>query len=197
MSGNSESWKAAWQPLVKCVGRNLEGDEIVWGADSVEAGAVRRYLEPLEFDCALHYDREAAREHGYEDIIVPYTGISSFAAGPLWQPGTILFDHADRNAQPVVGRLGPQLPSEAPPYTGYFGTDTELEFLRPVAVGERLGRRGRRLVACSVKETRIGRGAFVIFETEIVSSKGDVVTRMRYGLYCYNPHAEPVQEPPK
>lgn len=185
-----DDWKKAWEPLLAMVGQNVGGDEIEWGADAVEAGAIRRYLEPLEFDCPLHYDRTTAQELGHADITAPYTGISPFTAAPLWQPGSVLFDSAERNAQPVVRGLRPPLPPEAPPFTGYFATDTEMDFLRPAVVGERLGRRGRRIVDCQLKETRVGRGAFVTFEIETVSSLGDVVSRMRFTLFCYNPHPQ-------
>jgi hypothetical protein len=44
------------------------------------------------------------------------------------------------------------------------------------------------LLSCVPKETRVGRGAFCTFESEIVSDKGDVVARMRTGTYAYDPH---------
>ena len=186
----SSDWRAAWQPLIDMVGKDLSEGEVIWGADAVEAGAIRRYLEPLEFDCPLHYDREVARAHGYADIIAPYTGSSPFTAAPLWVPGTGVFDKAERNAQPMIKGLRPPLPPEAPPFTGYFATDMEMDYLRPVLVGERLGRRGRKLVDCRVKETKVGRGAFCTFETETITDKGEVVARMRFSLYCYNNHPQ-------
>lgn len=184
----NDGWKAEWQPLIDMIGTDLANGEVTWGADAVEAGAIRRYLEPLEFDCALHYDRDVARAHGHADIIAPYTGMSPFTAAPLWQPGQTVFDKAERNAQPLIKGLRPPLPPEAPPFTGYFATDMEMDFLRPVAVGERLGRRGRKLVDCRVKETKVGRGAFCTFETETITDQYEVVARMRFSLYCYNNH---------
>lgn len=186
----SDDWKAAWQPLIYRIGQDLANGDVIWGADAVEAGAIRRYLEPLEFDCALHYDRDVARAHGYADIIAPYTGTSSFTAAALWEPGTTVFDNAERNAQPMIKGLRPPLSPEAPPFTGYFATDMELDFLRPVVVGERLGRRGRKLVDCVVKETKVGRGAFCTLETETITDQGEVVGRMRFSLYCYNNHPQ-------
>lgn len=191
----SDDWKAAWLPLMARLGEELGSGEISWGADAVEAGAIRRYLEPLEFDCALHYDAEVARAHGHGDITAPYTGTAPFTAPPLWRHGQTLFDSAERNAQPMARGLRPPVPAEAPPFTGYFATDMEMDFLRPVVVGERLGRRGQRLVACEPKETKVGRGAFLTFESDTVSSEGDVVARMRFGLFCYNPHP-PAEEAP-
>lgn len=183
-----DDWKTEWQPLVEMIGQDLVNGAVVWGADAVEAGAVRRYLEPLEFDCALHYDRDVARAHGYADIVVPYTGSASFALAPLWKPGTTIFNSPSRNAQPAIQSLRPALPPEAPSFTGYFATDIELDFLRPVVVGERLGRRGHKLLDCLLKETKVGRGAFCTFENETITDQGEVVARMRFCIFCYNNH---------
>lgn len=183
----TEAWEAAWQPVIDAVGEQFADDSIAWGADVVEAGSVRRYLEPLEFDCALHYDSGIARRYGYSDVIAPYTSLLSFTLPPLWSPGEKIFTDSERNAQPAVGALRPHLPPQAPPFTGYFATDIEMDFLRPVTLGERLGRRGAKLIACTPKQTRVGRGAFLTIESDVVSSLGDVVAHIRSGLFCYTP----------
>jgi hypothetical protein len=72
----------------------------IFTADPIERSAVRRYLEPLEFDCALHYDPGFARLHGYEDV-VPVSALSTFAMGPMWCPGERIFLSQDRNAPPA------------------------------------------------------------------------------------------------
>ena len=190
----SDDWKKAWQGVVDVVGQDFSDGSTQWGPDVVEAGAVRRYLEPLEFDCALHYDRDIARQHGYDDITAPYTSAIAFTLQALWTPGPPIFTSAERDAQPHITALRPNLPPQAPPITGYFAADMELDFLREVTVGERVGRRGARLVGCNPKETRVGRGAFLTFETEVVSSNGDVVARMRSSVYCYQPHNQNATE---
>lgn len=184
----NDDWKSTWQGVADVIGQDFGDGNTSWGPDVVEAGAVRRHLEPLEFDCALHYDRDVARQHGYDDIVAPYTSLLTFTLAPLWSPGQHLFTSAERDAQPHIAALRPNLPPQAPPITGYFAADIELDFLREVAVGERLGRRGNRLVDCKPKETRVGRGAFLTFESDVVSSKGDVVARTRSTIYCYLPH---------
>lgn len=191
----NDDWQASWQATIDAIGQELSDGSITWGPDVVEAGAVRRYLEPLEFDCALHYDRAVAREHGYSDIIAPYTAMFTFTISALWSPGEHPFNSAERNAQPTITSLRPQLPPQAPPITGYFATDFETDFLREIVVGERLGRRGYRLVGCKPKETKVGRGAFMTFESDVVSSNGDVVARTRSTIYCYEPHKKSGEEP--
>ncbi|WP_200126736.1 hypothetical protein [Salicibibacter cibarius] len=48
---NMEDWKKDWRPMMDAVGLDFSDGEKTWGADPVEKGAIRRFLEPLEFDC--------------------------------------------------------------------------------------------------------------------------------------------------
>jgi hypothetical protein len=50
-------------------------------------------------------------------------------------------------------------------------------------------RRGNKLTACDVKETRVGKGAFIKTETEIVTLGGEILARIASGLFLYTPHA--------
>ncbi|MBE1536962.1 FAS1-like dehydratase domain-containing protein [Actinomadura algeriensis] len=186
-TGEPVDWKDEWRPVVEAVGRDFSGGETVWGADPVEPGAIRRYLEPLEFDCALHTDRETARRAGFDDVTMPYTGAMSWTLPPMWRPGETLFDSDDRDAQPVHSAINNTDMPIGPRTTGFFGTDIEVEFERPVVAGERIGRRGRRLVSCTPKETKVGRGAFLTWESEVVTMSGEVVARIRIGTYAYVP----------
>jgi hypothetical protein len=187
----AEDWKVEWQPVIDAVGRDFLDGKVVWGADPVERGAVRRYLEPLEFDCPLHTDPEAARAVGFPDVTMPYTGVVAWTLPAAWRPGETLFDSDDRDAQPVRTDINNTDLDLGPPTTGFFGTDIEVDFLRPVVVGERIGRRGKKLLSCTPKETAVGRGAFMTWESDIVSDQGDVVARIRIGTYTYVPKERP------
>ena len=107
-------------------------------ADPIERSAVRRYLEPLEFDCALHYDPGFARLHGYEDAVVPVSALSTFAMGPMWCPGERIFLSQDRNAPPARSAVSGIVTGLEPPTTGYFAAEYDVEYLRPAVVGDRL-----------------------------------------------------------
>jgi N-terminal half of MaoC dehydratase len=188
-----EDWKQAWQPVVAAVGRDFGEGRLMTGADEVSAATIRRYLEPLEFDCALHYDTEVARAHGYADVIAPNTSIQTFSLPPMWQPGENIFKRAERNAQPEPSSLaGFRAPME-PPTTGYFATDYAVEYLLPVTVGDRLHRRGAKLAECLPRETKMGRGAFLTWESEICNQRNEVVARTRTTWLRYNPREEEPQ----
>lgn len=185
-------WADTWTPMLAAVGTDLSNGRVVGGADPIERSAVRRYLEPLEFDCSLHYDPEAARACGYADVTAPYTSILTFTIPPMWVPGQKLFASDDRDAQPSSSPINGDDLRVAPELTGFFATDIEMDFLRPPIVGEHLSRRGNVLLSCVPKWISVGRGAFLTLESEVVTDDGEVVARVRNTVFAY----EPVGPPP-
>jgi hypothetical protein len=188
----ADDWTSSWSSLEARVGSDLIDGAVTWGADPIEHSSVRRYLEPLEFDCALHYDPESARAHGFADVVAPYTSVITFIIPPTWTPGQRVFTSDDRDAQPAVSAIDGSSLGVPPHITGFFATDMELDFIRPPVVGDRLGRRGNVLTACVPKWISVGRGAFLTFESEIVTEDLEVIARMRNTAFAY----EPVGPPP-
>lgn len=185
---SEEDWKEKWLPALEWVGKDLSDGATVWGADRIEPGIVRRYVEPLELGSVIHHDEDAARALGYEGIVSPATAIFTFSIPAFWSPGEPpLFVDPARDSQPARSPINNEEPSPLPKAQGFFATDIEMEFLRPVVVGERVGRRGNKLLSVDIKETSVGRGAFLKYETEVVSDRGDVVARQRLGVYAYDP----------
>jgi hypothetical protein len=186
----SDNWAEAWRPVIDAIGQDV-GHSVAVLPDAIEAVTVRRYLEPLEFDCALHCDVEAARAHGHPGVTAPYTSALSFALPAMWRPGQgPLFTSDDRDAQPERTPVRPVFPPFFPPFSGYFATDIELNFMRPALVGETVIRRGTKLLACEPKETRVGRGAFIKTMTEVVTLTGELIATVQSGLYLYQPHSQ-------
>jgi N-terminal half of MaoC dehydratase len=189
-----EDWQAEWQPMIAAVGTVFGGEQSMQeAADDVEKGFVRRFLEPLEFDCPLHHDVEVAKRHGYDDILCPVSAILTCNMGPQWSPGTTIFTSADRDAQPerVTTRSNPSA-GPMPRMEGFFATDMDMEFVTPLVVGDRLhSGGGRRLLSCEPKETKVGRGAFLKWQSEIKNQRNEVVALVNTGIYMYHPHAGP------
>ncbi len=183
----SEDWQAAWQPVIDAVGNDFGDGEIIEGADAVDPSALRRYLEPLEFDCPLHYDAQVARRQGYPGIVAPLASTITFAVPPMWTPGQApIFTSDERNAQPegVTGRR--LLTGLEPPHTGYFAADFEIDYLLPVVLGDRLARTGVKLVGCQPKQTGVGRGAFMTWAYEVQNQRSEAVARFRVTMYVYS-----------
>src|ERR1700722_16126971 len=180
-----EDWEETWAPMISAVGSDLIGGRSLRGADPIEASTVRRYLEPLEFDCSLHYDHQAARDHGFANIVAPYTSMLTFTIPPMWVPGRQVFASAERDAQPLGSPINGKDLGLAPHLTGYFATDIEFDFIRPPLVGDHLSRRGKTLLSCTPKWISVGRGAFISLQSDIVTDAGEVIARVRNTLFAY------------
>ncbi|PLT32094.1 MaoC family dehydratase N-terminal domain-containing protein [Bacillus sp. V5-8f] len=183
-----KDWKEEWKPLIQAVGTNFNEDTKLWGADHVERGSIRQFLEPLEFDCALHYDKAVANENGYSDIVSPYSSLFTWIIPPYWKPGMDVFTSAERNAPATELPLLVVKTDLAPPTPFYFATNVEVDYIKPVIIGDRLCRAGDVLLSCVPKETKVGRGAFQIWETKIQNQKGQLVAKIRLETYHYFPH---------
>jgi hypothetical protein len=202
-SAEGDDWRRDWDPMTAMIGQDLfrrpehrgwgtPRDVIAWGPNRIDESAVRRYLEPLEFDCALHSDAASARAQGFADIVVPATALLTFTFQPIWQPGgQPVFIGDGRNDPPAATDYGDmsRFPLVNPRYCGYFGTDFELDVVRPAVIGDRVGRRGSRLLAVLVKETSVGRGAFLTWENELVDGEQAVLALVRVQMFVYEPGA--------
>ncbi len=186
----ADHWQEAWQPMIDAIGRDFGGSAIE-GADDIELGLVRRYCEPLELGCPIHFDEEAARAAGYDGVVAPISSVLTFSIPPMWSPGEPpFFATAGRDEQPARSPVKPETAGLAPPFSGYFATDIEFEFLFDMKVGDRLTRVGNVLLSCEPKETRVGRGVFTKWQWEMHNQRGDVVAIVRTGLYFYNAREE-------
>lgn len=184
-----ESWKAAWAPVTALVGQDFGDPDPPFGP-VIERGAIWRYLEPLEFDCPLHYDLEVAVAHGYADVVLPATAVQTFSLPPAWMPGERTFVSDARNAQPDRTATGGPRTGCEPPCSGFFAVDYEVDYLRSACAGDRLRRRGARLQSCEPRETRVGRGAFLTWESSIVNQRDEEIARLRTTYFRYQPREQ-------
>ncbi|GAK03923.1 hypothetical protein JCM19037_2284 [Geomicrobium sp. JCM 19037] len=181
-------WKRAWQPMVERVGTDFCPGEQFWGADPIEASAVRRFVEPLEFDCPLHTDQHVAEQYGYGTSL-PRIAACSF--GLRSRIGTKRWARSLRAPPrcPTRAEPGSSFVSDHEPVTtGYFYTDLDIEYIQPCYVGDHLYQEGNRLTSCVPKETSVGRGAFMRWASVIKNQSAERVANVSIGTYRYNPH---------
>lgn len=188
MAAPADDWMLAWQPMVDAIGREFDADApLVWG-ERIDASMVARYIEPLELDCRLHSDIAVARANGHERLVVPDTALFSLSLPLVWRPGDApIFQSDERDAQPVTGVIGGRLCGLEPPTTGAFAVQWDTDFIKPALVGDRLCRRGLLLVACKPREMRMGRGAFITWQSEVINEQFEILARIRSTLFRYVP----------
>ena len=185
---DSAQMPVTWEHTKAWIGRTVSVSKR-GGCDAVEAGTIRPWLEVLEFGCPLHYDEKAAREAGYKGLFAPYTMLQTYSSPANWQPG-----------QPTLWQsnhpnftMRAQVKQDEIPLPGIysFATDVEIEYFKPLYLGDRVSVRERRLVNVNPKHTSVGQGAFLTWESRFCNQHGDLVGVARTSSYVYVPHPRP------
>ena len=152
------------------------------GPDPVEQGSIRRWLEPKEFDCAMHTDRAAANDAGYRDVVAPSTMVFSYGLPAYWSPGD---DHAQMGDEPRQIPI-PVIFDVPAPCTLSFASNIDMEFFEPMIVGDTITRTSR-LASISHKELRVGKGAFMTQEDTYTNQNGKKVAVVLLTIFRFVP----------
>lgn len=157
------------------------GDQLlsVTGADEVNAADIRRRLEVLGWDCALHSDEDVAKAHGYRTIPAPATMLVTWAMPAYWEPG-----------EPPLWTEGAPAIAASPaaqlcgPGDEVVATEIDTEYLAPVHPGERI-RSSSVIAEITQKTTALGSGEFIVIETSYTDESEEVVGVERMTVFRY------------
>jgi len=173
--GKYGTWKEAESYIGKVIGEDV-------GVDAVELGSIRRWLEPKEFDCALHTDAAAAKAAGYRDVIAPCTTVFSYGLPAYWSPGDPPAAMGDEPRQIPI----PVIFDVPAPCTLSFASNIDMEFFEPMVVGDRITRTSR-LASIAHKELRVGKGAFMTQEDTYTNQHGAKVAVVMLTIFRFVP----------
>ena len=168
-----------WEEAEACVGQVIGTQR---GADAVELGSIRRWLEPKQFDCPLHTDDEAARAAGYEGVVAPRTMALTYGLGAYWHPGDPPEEKGDTPRQIPI----PVIFDVPAPCTLSFATSVTAEFHRPMYLGDRLTLTSR-LRSLTRKTLRVGDGAFFQQEDTYTNQREEVVAVVLLDIFRFSP----------
>lgn len=167
MSEPSWGLWGTWEETESFLGKKI-GSTV--GPDPVERGTIRRWLEPKEFDCAIHTDAEAARAAGYEDIVAPASMVFTYGIPAYWQPDDAPAQIDDEPTQIQI----PVIFDVPAPCDKSFATSIEVEFFEPLYPGDEVTCTSK-LVDIKHKELKVGKGAFLRQEDTYTKQTGEVV----------------------
>jgi hypothetical protein len=119
--GKWGSWEETETFLGKEIGR-------ADGADAVELGTIRRWMESKEFDCPIHRDEEAAKAAGYEGVVAPDNMIFSYGLPAHWQAGDKHEQFGDEPKQIPI----PVIFDVPAPCNLSFASNIDVEYCAPM-----------------------------------------------------------------
>lgn len=136
--------------------------------ETITASDIRRYVDATEDANPLWLDDEFARSMGYQGRLLPPSLVG-------WEPfsrwvGTA---NVDYDGDDLIKQL--PLPVN---YTDMRNAGTEIEWLRPIALGEML-RAKSRIVDIFARQGKAGLGIYVTREELILDANDEIVLRRR------------------
>ena len=168
-----------WEEAEACVGEVIGTQS---GADAVELGSIRRWLEPKEFDCPLHLDDDVARQVGYEGVVAPSTMALTYGLSAYWQAGDAPQGLDDAPRQIPI----PVIFDVPAPCTLSFATSVTAEFFAPMYVGDRLTITSR-LASLTRKTLKVGDGAFFRQQDTYVNQRQETVSVVLLDIFRFSP----------
>jgi hypothetical protein len=168
-----------WEEMNSFLGKEISTS---FGVDEVTKGDIRKWLEPKEFDCPLHYDEATAQKAGYKGIVAPCTMVIPYGVEPYWRPG----DGHDQPGDPPRVIPLPVLDIVPGPYTLSFASDIEMEFHAPLYAGDRVTCTSR-LVSITPKKLRVGKGVFLRQESIYRNQKDERIAVLYITIFRFAP----------
>lgn len=154
------------------------------GVDEVSRNDIRRKLEVYCFDCPLYTDDDIARAHGYRMAVAPSAMIPLWTMPAYWRPGDPpLFSPGKAQRDGGTNMAVPKV------YSSTVNAASEVEYYDSVYPGDRL-QSVVKLTDVKERETRLGIGAFLTFETRIERLSGELVALRRNTSFQYDKRTE-------
>ncbi|MDE0156877.1 MAG: MaoC family dehydratase N-terminal domain-containing protein [Gammaproteobacteria bacterium] len=171
--GKWGTWEETESYLGKVIG-------VTEGAEAVEPGTIRRWMESKEFHCPIHFDDAAARAAGYKKVIAPDNMIFTYGLPAYWQSGD---PHEQPGAEPRQIPI-PVIFDVPAPCNLSFASNIDVEYLAPMHLGDRITRTSR-LAGISRKTLRVGDGAFLRQEDTYTNQHDEVVAIVTLDIFRF------------
>ena len=176
---SKEGWGkwGTWEEAEAFLGKEIGRAE---GADAVEAGSIRRWMESKEFDCPLHLDEQVARDSGYDGIPAPGNMIFTYGLPAYWQAG----DEHERSGDEPRQIPIPVIFDVPAPCNLSFASNIDVEYHAPMYVGDRITRVSK-LVSINRKSLRVGDGAFMRQEDTYTNQRDEIVAVVNLDIFRF------------
>lgn len=148
----------------------------------LDAVAIGRFAISIGASNPVHYDRCAAQEAGFADVVAP---ANMLAALVQWGPGAPV-DRLHPNGVPIDY---PGVASNPDVRLRAMGAGEHLEFVSPATAGMRVVRETT-IESVVPKSTRGGPCVFVTTVSDYLTDDGNLLNHNTHTIAMRNPHAE-------
>jgi uncharacterized OB-fold protein/acyl dehydratase len=157
--------------------------------DEVNQAMIRHFVEAVGDENPVYTDENAARAAGFVGVIAPPTMLQAWIMRGFKASYLPPADDYESTAHDDIMSL-----LDSGGFTSVVATDCEQEYLRPVALGDRISVTSRIESVSSLKKTALGDGHFVTTRLEYTDAGGDLVATMLFRILKFRPAASPVEQ---
>ena len=149
-------------------------------AVAVERALIDHWVEVMEDSNPVYSDADEAKKNGYEDIVAPPGMLLVWGQPFYWNPRR---GEVDREKEGVA-LLHFKLKKLMRRPVGIVG-QTEIEYYKPLMLGDRVYIRERIVDVSPEKTTRVGTGNFWTIEVIYSNQKGEDIGLQRLHMFGY------------
>ncbi len=169
--------------LDACVGKPLGSSGAAIAPDPVNLPMIRHWVDALD-DCnPVYLDEEEAAKTRFGGIVAPPAMLQAWTMARPRIEGIAERGGAAMEISPdsAIGLL------DGAGYTATLATNSELEFVRYLRLGDHLSSLAVLEAISEQKTTRLGTGYFVTWVTDYRTNDGELVGRQRFRLLRFAP----------
>lgn len=151
--------------------------------DPVNVPMIRHWVDALDDRNPVYLDEQAAASTRFRGIVAPPAMLQAWG-----MPRPRIEGIAERGGAPDAMDFDNPLGTlDEAGYVGTVATNSELEFVRYLRVGDRLRLANEVESISPRKTTALGQGYFVTWVTTYTAGDGEVVGRQRFRVFKFDP----------
>lgn len=172
-----------YEELKACIGMSLSTSGPAVAPDPVNMPMIHQWTDAFDDRNPVYEDAEFAKTTRFGDIVAPCAMLQTWT---MARP--IIEGIGERGGSPVeIDQESPLMTLDRAGFNGTVATNSELEFMRPLKVGESLQ---SDVVLESISErktTGLGQGYFVGWVSNYVDDKGELVGKQHFRVFKFKP----------
>lgn len=169
--------------LIPWMGRPMSGAGPAVAPDEVNLPMIRHWVDAMDDRNPVYLDEKAAADSRFGQIVAPPTMLQAWTMGRPQIEGI-----AERGGAPgEIDADSPLAVLTAAGYTGTLATNSELEFIRYLQLGDQLHSQAAFESISEKKTTGLGEGYFLTWVTTYTDAQGKPVGRQLFRVFKFAP----------
>lgn len=171
-----------WMELQNSIGMDLGGGPSV-APDEVNMPMIRHWIDAFDDRNPAYEDESLAEQTRFSGVIAPPAMLQTWTMARPKIEGI-----AERGGSAVeINQDSPLMKLDAAGFNATLATNSELEFVRPLRVGDQLVSQTILESVSEQKKTGLGKGYFVTWVSTYRDQHDEVVGRQTFRILKFNP----------